>query len=209
MDTLSNILGVDEETIKKEFPNVQISKPTIQYVKDNFTNDYDKFKKFYKYCKNNIPTLPYQFSEAYKQFELNIVNNDIPFMSEDDEKEIMKMIHDYHNSVNDSLSAIKKMLIEINEKNIEVDTSGIVNAYDKETQLLQSIFLDINEKLTYLTDNTPHEDEESNNQIKDDIKKEKYQKIYKLRNMIILYKKTIILFIILLLIAFILGGVFI
>ncbi len=105
--------------------------------------------------------------------------------------------------------AIKKMLIEINEKNIQIDTSGIVNAYDKETQLLQSIFSDIDEKLTYLTDNTPHEDEESNNQIKDDIKKEKYQKIYKLSNMIILYKKTIILFIILLLIAFILGGVFI
>ncbi len=101
MDTLSNILGVDEETIKKEFPNVQISKPTIQYVKENFENDCDHFKKFYKYCKNNIPTLPYQFSEAYKQFELNIVNNDIPFMSEDDEKEIMKMIHDYHNNVND------------------------------------------------------------------------------------------------------------
>ena len=130
-------------------------------------------------------------------------------MSEDDEKEIMKMIHDFHNNVNDSLLAIKKMLIEINEKNIQIDTSGIVNAYDKETQLLQSIFSDIDEKLTYLTDNTPHEDEESNNQIKDDIKKEKYQKIYKLSNMIILYKKTIILFIILLLIAFILGGVFI
>ena len=45
MDTLSNILGVDEETIKKEFPNVQISKPTIQYVKENFENDCDKFKK--------------------------------------------------------------------------------------------------------------------------------------------------------------------
>lgn len=209
MDTLSNILGVDEETVKKELPNVQISKTTIQYVKDNFENDYDKFKKFYKYCKNSIPSLPYQFSEAYKQFELNIVNNDIPFMSDEDEKEIMKMIHDYHNSVNDSLSTIKKMLIEINEKNVEVDTTGIVDAYDKETLLLQSIFSDIDKKLTYLTDNTCHEDNVNNTQIKDDKKAEKYQILYEISNFIVSNKKTIILFIVLFLIAFRLGGVFI
>ena len=69
MDTLSNILGVDEETIKKEFPNVQISKPTIQYVKENFENDCDKFKKFYKYCK--ITFLPYPISLAKLISNLN------------------------------------------------------------------------------------------------------------------------------------------
>ena len=50
----------------------------------------------------------YQFNEVYKSFEINIVNNDIPFMNEEDEKEIMKMIKEYHSNVNDSLTSIKK-----------------------------------------------------------------------------------------------------
>lgn len=53
----------------------------------------------------------YQFNEIYKSFEINIVNNDIPFMNEEDEKEIMKMIKEYHSNVNDSLTSIKKCLL--------------------------------------------------------------------------------------------------
>lgn len=147
MDNLSVILGVDEKTIRDELGEIKISKMVFSKVRELFDDDYDKFKKFYKYCKGNIPAMIYQFNEIYKSFEINIVNNDIPFMNEEDEKEIMKMIKEYHSNVNDSLTSIKKMLIELNSKNVEVDTKEIVDAYERETVLLQSIFKDIADKL--------------------------------------------------------------
>ena len=130
MDNLAVILGVDEKTIRDELGEIKISKMVFSKIRELFDDDYDKFKKFYKYCKGNIPAMIYQFNEVYKSFEINIVNNDIPFMSEEEEKEIMKMIKEYHSNVNDSLTSIKKMLIELNSKNVEVDTKEIVDAYE-------------------------------------------------------------------------------
>ena len=126
MDNLAVILGVDEKTIRDELGEIKISKMVFSKVRELFDDDYDKFKKFYKYCKGNIPAMIYQFNEVYKSFEINIVNNDIPFMNEEDEKEIMKMIKEYHSNVNDSLTSIKKMLIELNSKNVEVDTKKLL-----------------------------------------------------------------------------------
>ena len=154
MDNLAVILGVDEKTIRDELGEIKISKMVFSKVRELFDDDYDKFKKFYKYCKGNIPAMIYQFNEVYKSFEINIVNNDIPFMSEEDEKEIMKMIKEYHTNINDSLASIKKMLIELNSKNVEVDTKEIVDAYERETVLLQSIFKDIVDKLDSIANDT-------------------------------------------------------
>lgn len=46
------------------------------------------------------------------------------------------------------------MLIELNSKNIEVDTKEIVDAYERETVLLQSIFKDIVDKLDSIENET-------------------------------------------------------
>ena len=59
-----------------------------------------KFKKFYKYCKGNIPAMIYQFNEIYKSFEINIVNNDIPFMNEEDEKVMFSRQKEILNALN-------------------------------------------------------------------------------------------------------------
>ena len=49
---------------------------------------------------------------------------------------------------------LKKMLIELNSKNVEVDTKEIVDAYERETVLLQSIFKDIVDKLDSIKNET-------------------------------------------------------
>ena len=206
MDNLSVILGVDEKTIRDELGEIKISKMVFSKVRELFDDDYDKFKKFYKYC--NIPAMIYQFNEVYKSFEINIVNNDIPFMNEEDEKEIMKMIKEYHSNVNDSLTSIKKMLIELNSKNVEVDTKEIVDAYERETVLLQSIFKDIVDKLDSI------ENETNSNKTDTDNINNSHNNQYK-NYMINMFKfiknnpKKSIIFLAVTLITFILGGVLI
>lgn len=111
MDNLSVILGIDEKTIRDELGEIKISKMVFSKVRELFDDDYDKFKKFYKYCKGNIPAMIYQFNEVYKSFEINIVNNDIPFMNEEDEKEIMKMIKEYHQTSTIHSLQLKKCLL--------------------------------------------------------------------------------------------------
>lgn len=208
MDNLSVILGVDEKTIREELGEIKISKMVFSKVRELFDDDYDKFKKFYKYCKGNIPAMIYQFNEVYKSFEINIVNNDIPFMNEEDEKEIMKMIKEYHSNVNDSLTSIKKMLIELNSKNVEVDTKEIVDAYERETVLLQSIFKDIVDKLDSI------ENETNSNKTDTDNINNSHNNQYK-NYMINMFKfiknnpKKTIIFLAVILITFILGGVLI
>ena len=208
MDNLSVILGVDEKTIRDELGEIKISKMVFSKVRELFDDDYDKFKKFYKYCKGNIPAMIYQFNEIYKSFEINIVNNDIPFMNEEDEKEIMKMIKEYHSNVNDSLTLIKKMLIELNSKNVEVDTKEIVDAYERETVLLQSIFKDIVDKLDSI------ENETNSNKTDTDNINNSHNNQYK-NYMINMFKfiknnpKKSIIFLAVILIIFILGGVLI
>ena len=204
MDNLAVILGVDEKTIRDELGEIKISKMVFSKVRELFDDDYDKFKKFYKYCKGMI----YQFNEVYKSFEINIVNNDIPFMNEEDEKEIMKMIKEYHSNVNDSLTSIKKMLIELNSKNVEVDTKEIVDAYERETVLLQSIFKDIVDKLDSI------ENETNSNKTDTDNINNSHNNQYK-NYMINMFKfiknnpKKSIIFLAVTLITFILGGVLI
>ena len=206
MDNLAVILGVDEKTIRDELGEIKISKMVFSKVRELFDDDYDKFKKFYKYCKGNIPAMIYQFNEVYKSFEINIVNNDIPFMNEEDEKEIMKMIKEYHSNVNDSLTSIKKMLIELNSKNVEVDTKEIVDAC--ETVLLQSIFKDIVDKLDSI------ENETNSNKTDTDNINNSHNNQYK-NYMINMFKfiknnpKKSIIFLAVILITFILGGVLI
>ena len=208
MDNLSVILGVDEKTIRDELGEIKISKMVFSKVRELFDDDYDKFKKFYKYCKGNIPAMIYQFNEIYKSFEINIVNNDIPFMNEEDEKEIMKMIKEYHSNVKDSLTSIKKMLIELNSKNVEVDTKEIVDAYERETVLLQSIFKDIADKLDSI------ENETNSNKTDTDNINNSHNNQYK-NYMINMFKfiknnpKKSIIFLAVILIIFILGGVLI
>ena len=205
MDNLSVILGVDEKTIRDELGEIKISKMVFSKVRELFDDDYDKFKKFYKYCKGNIPAMIYQFNEIYKSFEINIVNNDIPFMNEEDE---MKMIKEYHSNVNDSLTSIKKMLIELNSKNVEVDTKEIVDAYERETVLLQSIFKDIVDKLDSI------ENETNSNKTDTDNINNSHNNQYK-NYMINMFKfiknnpKKSIIFLAVILIIFILGGVLI
>ena len=207
MDNLAVILGVDEKTIRDELGEIKISKMVFSKIRELFDDDYDKFKKFYKYCKGNIPAMIYQFNEIYKSFEINIVNNDIPFMNEEDEKEIMKMIKEYHSNVNDSLTSIKKMLIELNSKNVEVDTKEIVDAYERETVLLQSIFKEIVDKLDSI------ENETNSNTDTDNINNS-HNNQYK-NYMINMFKfiknnpKKSIIFLAVILITFILGGVLI
>lgn len=208
MDNLAVILGVDEKTIRDELGEIKISKMVFSKVRELFDDDYDKFKKFYKYCKGNIPAMIYQFNEVYKSFEINIVNNDIPFMNEEDEKEIMKMIKEYHSIVNDSLTSIKKMLIELNSKNVEVDTKEIVDAYERETVLLQSIFKDIVDKLDSI------ENETNSNKTDTDNINNSHNNQYK-NYMINMFKfinnnpKKSIIFLAVTLITIILGGVLI
>ena len=100
MDNLSVILGVDEKTIRDELGEIKISKMVFSKVRELFDDDYDKFKKFYKYCKGNIPAMIYQFNEVYKSFEINIVNNDIPFMNEEDEKVMFSRQKEILNALN-------------------------------------------------------------------------------------------------------------
>ena len=201
MDNLAVILGVDEKTIRDELGEIKISKMVFSKVRELFDDDYDKFKKFYKYCKGNIPAMIYQFNEVYKSFEINIVNNDIPFMNEEDEKEIMKMIKEYHSNVNDSLTSIKKMLIELNSKEI-------VDAYERETVLLQSIFKDIVDKLDSIKNET------NSNKTDTDNINNSHNNQYK-NYMINMFKfiknnpKKSIIFLAVILITFILGGVLI
>ena len=76
-------------------------------------------------------------------------------MSEDDEKEIMKMIHDYHNNVNDSLLAIKKCLLKSMKKIFKLTHLVSLMPMIKKHNYCSLFFSDIDEKLTYLTDNTP------------------------------------------------------
>ena len=203
MDNLSVILGVDEKTIRDELGEIKISKMVFSKVRELFDDDYDKFKKFYKYCKGNIPAMIYQFNEIYKSFEINIVNNDIPFMNEEDE-----MIKEYHSNVNDSLTSIKKMLIELNSKNVEVDTKEIVDAYERETVLLQSIFKDIVDKLDSI------ENETNSNKTDTDNINNSHNNQYK-NYMINMFKfiknnpKKSIIFLAVILIIFFLGGVLI
>lgn len=208
MDSLATILGVDEERIKEELGDVKIHKMVFNCIRDHFDNDYEKFKKFYKYCKGNIPSLIYKFNEAYQSFELNIVNNDIPFMSEEDEKEIMRMINNYHNSVNDSLVSIKKMLIELNKKNLQVDTSDIVQAYEKETILLQDIFKDINSKLESLKSKknaTVLEDKSNENSKMKIILSKAEKKIEVIKS----NSKSMFIIILIIISSFVLGGILI
>ena len=189
MDNLAVILGVDEKTIREELGEIKISKMVFSKVRELFDDDYDKFKKFYKYCKGNIPAMIYQFNEVYKSFEINIVNNDIPFMNEEDEKEIMK-------------------IIELNSKNVEVDTKEIVDAYERETVLLQSIFKDIVDKLDSI------ENETNSNKTDTDNINNSHNNQYK-NYMINMFKfiknnpKKTIIFLAVILITFILGGVLI
>ena len=51
MDNLAVILGVDEKTIRDELGEIKISKMVFSKIRELFDDDYDKFKKFYKYCK--------------------------------------------------------------------------------------------------------------------------------------------------------------
>lgn len=208
MDNLAVILGVDENKIKEELGDVKISKMVFPQVRELFDNDYDKFKKFYKYCKGNIPSLLYQFTECYKSFELNIVNNDIPFMSEEDEKDMMRLINSYHNNLNDNLNGIKKMLIELNKKNVQIDTSDIVKAYDRETLLLQDIFKDINSKLESIkNENVPVlTDQET---IQESSVKLFVKRIGKQWEHIKKHPSKLIIFILIVICAFVLGGIFI
>ena len=129
-------------------------------------------------------------------------------MNEEDEKEIMKMIKEYHSNVNDSLTSIKKMLIELNSKNVEVDTKEIVDAYERETVLLQSIFKDIVDKLDSI------ENETNSNKTDTDNINNSHNNQYK-NYMINMFKfiknnpKKSIIFLAVILIIFILGGVLI
>lgn len=61
MDNLAVILGVDEKTIREELGEIKISKMVFSKVRELFDDDYDKFKKFYKYCKGNIPAMIFFF----------------------------------------------------------------------------------------------------------------------------------------------------
>ena len=100
------------------------------------------------------------------------------------------------------------MLIELNSKNVEVDTKEIVDAYERETVLLQSIFKDIADKLDSI------ENETNSNKTDTDNINNSHNNQYK-NYMINMFKfiknnpKKSIIFLAVILIIFILGGVLI
>lgn len=199
MDKLATILNIDEKTITDELGEIKLGNNVYTLIEKYFKDDYPQFKRFYLFCNKSIPTVYYQFTQAYKRFEMKIVNNDIPFVSKEEEKEIIALINKSNSNVIDSLSAIKKMLIQLSEQNITIDTKDIVSAYDRETELLQSIFIDISKKL----DNLDNKDTEQQNAIPNNSNKlEKYISLIKTNFKYIIALLFIILF------SFWLGGVF-